>query len=203
MSEDRLEWMVMYLAIYRGEIEEKVRKMCAVKGCLHMYDDVLQHAMMVACEKEDYDPRRASFPTYVVNLAKWHLGEMLSGDYWKHRHLFNERPVVFVDEYAEEEGTYPSPSEQFNDPFDGTDWLPFWYAATYHMLDERGKDCLAFMVSRYKRGYTLKELGNHLGVSHTTAAAVRRDVVSEAKRSLKWTKALERLSEHWLENGTF
>ena len=197
MSRD-LMWMDPMLAVHLPSTELKIKRLCAVKGASHLYDDVLEHALFTACELGDYDPRRASLETYLVNHAKWYLGD-------RFRAKEVELPVEFTDDYAEEPWMVSSPSVDFVDPFEMDAPVPCWYKPLWVSLTAQERDCLAYvlMSNADNKKVTYRDLGKLLGVSHVTAGKVLDSVRRKAKDTIQWTTALSALSNNWQQTGVF
>lgn len=214
MSGD-LSWMEAFLPLER--VRTSVMKLCAMRGAYHLSDEILSDALAEACERNDWNPRLASFTTYIIGIAKYKLMQR-----FRDMQKEVEFPVDFVDEYLEEmdvnwgsgeppnrsgirmKGHMMVPAVPFQDPFFDEYLLPHWYRALWESLADNERKALGYMLLCSDRGIkcTYRDLGKVLGCSHVKAGNVMADVRRKAKEAIAWTKALSAQADDWAATST-
>jgi hypothetical protein len=191
MSGD-LSWMSVMLPLERVRVS--IKKLCAIKGAYHLSDDVLSDVLAEACERNDWNPRRASFSTYLIELAKWNLMQ-------RFRDMGNqiEFPADIVDEFTDEPGQLLAPSVPFKDPFLDEYSLPRWYKALWDSLDDLERKALGYMLVCSDKGVkcTYRALGDVLECSHVKAGNVLAEIRRKAEESIAWTQASSAQADDW------
>ena len=190
MSGD-LKWMEV-LMDYES-VKRKITRLCLTWGVPGQIDDVVQDVMELACLKKDYNPERSDLETYMVNHAKWLLLES-----------FKKKTVEVAKEITDE----PEESWQILSPIAEEveiEYFPFWYKALWVSLTEVERECLTYMLVANKSGKkaSYRAVGRVLGVNHVKAGKIVKEVKRKAGGALAWTRALDRLSDSWAEDGTF
>lgn len=195
MNSTDLRWMEAYLRTDWQKIQGQIARLCAVRGRPDLTDEVVSEAMLRACKRNDYDPRKAAFSTYVLMLAKGFLGEFFSGQYLAYRYTEHE----LVDDWEPFE---PVLHREEGGPLE---WVPTLYRCLSVQLDGRDRACFDRLLELASQGRpaTLKRIGEGLNCSPPTAAKALENVRETAKDTIKWTTALDRLSQHWADTRTF
>lgn len=225
-----LEWMDPYLKAELPKIRRQVQRLCQRRRQPHLADDVLAHALMRACERNDYDPRKAAFSTYIIMLAKGRLGEILSGKYLEHRYREDYYGGNFeLDAFGNTEhggkrggGNYDPVDHcdpgfravfsrgcerllvTFENPFDKVEWYPVWLGDLVDSLDERELKALRVVLyyAKIGRKLTYARLGRKLGVSPPTAGKVLSSLQSKVREAQeRCTKASSDHSKCCTERG--
>lgn len=192
MTRKDLEWMETMAEVYFTQICVAIRKLCALKGVPHLADDVIGRAFETAVEKSrTYNPRLASFDTWVVGHAKWYLAELFqakdyctgaAGVHHTGMWMFAETPVVFSDEPSDELATMPSPAVQFRDPFD--DAPAPWVDGFVARLSDLEKRLLELLLLNCGEKYPVAQAARDLGVSPALAKKTLDSVRAKAREAI-------------------
>ena len=186
-----MNWLEVYLEMYWGDIQLSVLKLCNMYGIGELYDDVFAETMLVVCEKaSNYNPKLSAFSTWTIGHAKnvarrmiepsKHIrygGAMSANVHLRYEYMFAELPTMFDDDYSDDPGVTRSPIVYDTYNLDGLDPR---FISFIQSLSIKERLCLSVLLIRQKTP-TYRELGVDMGVSHTHAGKVLKQLRQKAR----------------------
>ena len=186
-----MKWLEVYLEMYYADIELSILKLCKMYGIGHLHEEVFSEAMLMTCEKaRNYNPHLSAFNTWVINHAK-HVarrmmepskhtrygGSMPADVHLQYEYMYAEQPTMFDDDYSDDPGVTRSPIVYDTYNLDGLDPR---FISFIQSLSIKERLCLSVLLIRQKTP-TYRELGVDMGVSHTHAGKVLKQLRQKAR----------------------